>query len=222
MACLICPTGAGCAVAVDLTTRVAATGDAAINILKGRVDQQRQQLIFQMQNGYGNVSSMPRWADSTATIVDGKVIITPVETDALYCLNLVDGKTLWGPIARKSDPSNAQSDERLYVACVHHWQGNRRGRLHQIEAMRLSDGKPAAWDGGAIKLPEDSLVCGRGFCSHGRYLLPHSSAQVAEIDLDSGKIVSTVVVTEGERAGQPDMSPWNDSRKGDRTAEILP
>ena len=39
--------------------------------------------------------SNEHWADASMTIADGRVLVTPVETDQIYCLNLADGKELW-------------------------------------------------------------------------------------------------------------------------------
>ena len=43
---------------------------------------------------------VPRWLDGTATIANGRVLITSAETDSLHCLNLADGKLLWRQAAR--------------------------------------------------------------------------------------------------------------------------
>ena len=49
-----------------------------------------------------------RWADGTVTIVDGRVLVTPVESDQIYCLNLIDGELKW----------KFERENNLYVACV--------------------------------------------------------------------------------------------------------
>jgi outer membrane protein assembly factor BamB len=205
---LICPTGAGCAVAVDLTTHSLLWGCRYPHMKESNFENQRQQQMMMMMQGvYSGQGSFPHWIDGTAMIIDGKVVLTPIEADALYCLNLTDGKLLWGPLPRKGDASGQTSsdqsshvpEERLYVACAH------QGKLivvgqRQVEAFHLSDGKPA-WDSGALKLPDDAVVSGRGYYSHGHYFLPLSSAAVADIDLDSGKIVSTVKSQKGSVPG---------------------
>ena len=49
------------------------------------------------------------WVDGSVTIADGRVLVTPIESDQIYCLNLADGKELW----------KQNRDDNLYVACVH-------------------------------------------------------------------------------------------------------
>ena len=52
---------------------------------------------------YNANGPVPRWLDGTATIVNGRVLLTPAEADALYCLNLADGKPAVGsPAARRA------------------------------------------------------------------------------------------------------------------------
>ena len=54
--------------------------------------------------------AMVRWFDATATIADGRVVITPVEADSLYCLNLADGTLAWDPLLQRDE---------LYVANIY-------------------------------------------------------------------------------------------------------
>ncbi len=81
---------------------------------------------------------MPRWLDATATIVDGRVLLTPAESESLFCLNLADGQPAWEPVPRRAH-------DDLYVACVHRGTIVLAGR-HEVHGVRLADGKPA-WDG---------------------------------------------------------------------------
>ena len=83
-----------------------------------------------------------RWFDATATIADGRVVITPVEADSLYCLNLADGTLAWDPLLQRDE---------LYVANIY------RGKiilvgLHGVRAIRLDDGSPA-WEGRVVDFP---------------------------------------------------------------------
>ena len=49
-----------------------------------------------------------RWSDATVTLADGRVLVTPIESDRLYCLDLVSGEVAW-------DQSRG---DLLYTACV--------------------------------------------------------------------------------------------------------
>ena len=120
-----------------------------------------------------------RWLDSTATIVNGRVLLTPPEADAVYCLNLADGKPVW-----KEQPRG----EHNYVACVHKGVVVLVGR-NAIDAIKLEDGSKA-W--GPITMTSGAEVCGRGFYTGSQYFLPLSSGDVTWIDLESGKIAGSV------------------------------
>ncbi len=100
---LICPTGSGCVVAVDLATRsllwgyVYPHGDQQNNIHRWR------QAVPQIAMAFANYQGPPpRWLDGTAVIVKGRVLLTPAEADMLYCLNLADGKPAWKEQPRSS------------------------------------------------------------------------------------------------------------------------
>jgi outer membrane protein assembly factor BamB len=186
---LVCPTAAGAVAAVDLATRSLLWGYCySYEHLGNRGMQQRAFLMAtRFNNGNGMV---PRWLDSAPVIVGGRVLITPAEADALYCLNLVDGKPLWPAVPRHDD---------LYLACVHHDVIVLVGR-HTVRGIRLSDGKPA-WDGRTITLPHGALPSGRGFYAGNQYFVPLSSAEVAAIDLDNGQIARIAKSRKGNVPG---------------------
>ena len=74
----------GVCLSATLAKRTGATGQDA--------DDARIRSRTPSYNANGPV---PRWLDGTATIVNGRVLLTPAEADALYCLNLADGKPAW-------------------------------------------------------------------------------------------------------------------------------
>ncbi len=176
---LICPTGAGCVVAVDL---------ASHSLLWGYVyDHPRDQAGphmrggNQFQNAFNNFSgSVPRWLDGTATIVNGRVLLTPAEADSLYCLNLADGKPAW-----ECQPRG----DHYYVACVHKGVVVLVGR-NAIDAINLDDGRKA-WGGHSINMPSGAGVCGHGCYAGSQYFVPLSSGEVMSVDLETGKVIST-------------------------------
>ena len=110
---LVCPTSAGAIVAVDLATHKLLWG---YEYPQGQVGQGPNMMAmrFAMGNGGFPVPSYAgdRWADATATIVDGRVLVTPVEVGGeqpMYCLSLIDGKLLW-----KID----QRGDNVYIGAV--------------------------------------------------------------------------------------------------------
>ena len=42
-----------------------------------------------------SVVSMTSWSDAHVILVGGRVLATPLESDELHCLSLIDGKLLW-------------------------------------------------------------------------------------------------------------------------------
>jgi len=187
---LICPTGSGCVVAVDLATRSLLWG-----YIYGHPGEQpsmgRRGRGNPIQAAFNNPNGpVPRWLDATATIVNGRVLLTPAEADLLYCLNLADGKPVWAPQPR---------GEHYYIACVHQGVVVLVGR-NSIDAINLEDGSKA-WDGRTINMPSGAGVCGRGFYAGGQYFVPLSSGEVMSIDLVSGKVLSTVKSRRGAVPG---------------------
>jgi outer membrane protein assembly factor BamB len=163
-------------VAVDLTTRALLWGFQ----YPRAVDPSYQNRMFQIRFGglpVNDASESDRWTDASVTIAEGRVLLTPLESSKIHCLNLLDGKLEW-----QEDRGNG-----LYVACIHDGKAivvdNR-----DVRALKLADGKPA-WKESAVSLPSGSMPSGRGFFDGERYYLPLTSAEVAAIDAVTGKIV---------------------------------
>lgn len=169
---LVCPTSTGAIVAVELATRSLLWG-----YRYGR-DNPAEHMERMLITNYGDAGPLAgRAVDASVCVADGRVLVTPIDSDSLHCLNLIDGELRW-KYKRQDD---------LYSACVH--QGNviMVGR-HQAQAIRLADGNPG-WDGRVVSFPEGAMPSGRGFFTGDRYFLPLDSAEVAAIDLAQGKIV---------------------------------
>ena len=142
-------------------------------------------------------SAGPTSTGSTAaiTIADGRVLVTPVETDQLYCLNLVDGKELW-----KEQPR----DDNIctWPACIAA-TSILVGR-NSVSALQLSDGEKAWPD---VELPAGSMPSGRGFYSGDDYYLPLTTAEVAKINLTNGPDRSPGSLAQRQHSRQPDLLP---------------
>jgi len=185
---IVCPTASGAVVAVDLTTRSLLWGyryamspshnAAMIGRLGG--------VFYNQRRSPGNLDY---WIDSTAILAEGNVILTPAESDEIHCLNLADGTLVWKKPRLDS----------LYVAGVVDGVVYLVGRS-QLRALRLSDGEPV-WDGESRPLPGGSLPSGHGYLAGGKYYLPLTSAEVATIDLSSGRVVAVSKSRQGEVPG---------------------
>ncbi|OYV95768.1 MAG: hypothetical protein B7Z73_01940 [Planctomycetia bacterium 21-64-5] len=176
---LVCPTSSGAVVAVDLTTRTLLWGHQYPKSPDGNFMQNRlMQFRFQQVPQVNDENADDRWADASVTVAGGQVLMTPVESSEMFCVGLTDGKLKW----------QKPRDDGLYVACVHDGKAIIVGS-RTVKALRLSDGEPA-WMDASLALPSNSTPSGRGFYNGDRYYLPLSSAEVAAIDLDEGRIVA--------------------------------
>ncbi|HEY1784184.1 MAG TPA: PQQ-binding-like beta-propeller repeat protein, partial [Pirellulales bacterium] len=185
---LVCPTSAEAVVAVDATTR---------NLLWGYQYPRAQQISFNHLNAI-RFNNFPlarragdRWADSTITIADGKVVLTPIDSDYLYVLNLINGEVQW-KIERGSN---------LYVACIDSGNVVVVGRS-QVVAYPLSGGEPV-WTcpTSSPDLSDGGMPSGRGFQTGHDYFLPLASGEVVQIDLARGQITSRAKTRSGEAPG---------------------
>ncbi|HUY34739.1 MAG TPA: PQQ-binding-like beta-propeller repeat protein [Pirellulales bacterium] len=172
---LVCPTSAGAAVAIDLATRSLLWGYQ----YPRAVDPMFQNRVLRMQGFAGDdLGDNDHWCDASVTIAAGHVLLTPIESRHLHCLNLLDGKLLW------QEPR----DDGLYVACVADDKALVVGR-RGLRTYGLADGK-SAWPTPTLNLPDGSAPSGRGFFNGERYYLPLTSAEVAAIDVGAGRIVA--------------------------------
>ena len=180
---LVCPTSTGAVVGVELATR---------SLLWGYCyDQNRNNRghsinINNLRNG---MNSPNRWIDDGVSIHDGRVLLTPQDSNFLHCVSLIDGELFW--------KENRNND--IYLACVHEGKAVLVGS-QSVRAINLSDGKPA-WGGKAVAYPDEAAPSGRGFASGDKYYLPLSTAEVAAIDLGEGKIDGLSKSQDGDMPG---------------------
>lgn len=183
---LVCPTSAGAVVAVDLTTRSLLWGYQYPHVHEGNANQM---FVVRMGNTGNNDGHSDRWTDSSVTIEDGRVLLTPPESKQLHCLSLFDGKLQW------SKPRG----DGLYLACVD------KGKVIVVEkggvrAYKLAGGEQA-WSQPTAPLSTGGTPSGRGFYNNNRYYLPLSSAEVATIDLNAGRVIARAKSRSGRIPG---------------------
>ncbi len=185
---LVCPTSSGAVVAVDLTNRSLRWGFRYDRSPRRNMDRNAQ---FRAQLAGQNLNESQRtgWCDATATVSEGRVIITPMESDELFCVRLVDGELLW----------KLDRQDGLYVAGVHDGQvivvGRGSVKAWKLNATDLAD---SAW---SLELPGGAVPSGRGFQSGGTYYLPLSTAEIVAIDLATGRITGRVQSRDGTVPG---------------------
>lgn len=185
---LVCPTSSGAVVAVDLTNRSLRWGYRYPRSPRRNMDRNAQ---LRAQLAGQNLNELQRtgWCDSTATVSEGRVILTPLESDELYCVRLVDGELLW----------KLDRQDGLYVAGVYDGNVVVVGRS-SVKAWKLNatDLAASAW---SMELPGGAVPSGRGFQSGGTYYLPLSTAEIVAIDLSTGKITGRVQSRDGTVPG---------------------
>ena len=156
---LVCPTSAGTAVGVDPVQGALLWGYP-----------------------YPAPQGQTAWTDA-ATIADGRVLLTPADSDLLYCLDLQSGREVW----------SCRRNGLLLVACVHQGKVVLVGP-HEVTALRLADRKPA-WKS-PLLLPADAMPSGRGLYAGRFYYLPTTAKGLLQIDLDNGRIAGRIETKE--------------------------
>lgn len=182
---LVCPTGAGTVVAVDLATRtllwaytypVAGAGDAATRpgqrVLLG--NNVRQRVIVNGVPIGGPQGKVGGWRDACPILADGCVLLTPSESDTLHCLDLRSGLLRW----------SVPRGDGLCVAGVVDGRAVVVGN-HSVDSLQMKDGT-SAWRKPLVFGP--ATVSGRGIVAARRLFLPLDAPEVVEIDLTDGSI----------------------------------
>jgi len=178
---LVCPTGAGAVIGIDIARNALAWA------YRYQTNLDPIRAFHQGEGSRGLAEG--KWIDSTATISEGRVLLTPPESNSLHCLDLETGKLLW----------KKPREKRLFVAGVHQ---NRVVLVGSdgVSALRLDTGS-WAWQTPKTPFPPGSVPTGRGFVSQGKYYLPLSSAEVVAIDLEIGAIVDQTKSRNGQLLG---------------------
>jgi hypothetical protein len=158
---IVCPTSAGVVVGVDA---------AAGSILWGYSYRRIDPLVSPSASPEGE------WTDSTAIIADGRVLVTLIDSDQLFCLDLLTGQEIW----------SSGGGENLFVACVHQKHAILIGS-HEATALRMENGK-TVWRRPLFASLDQGLPSGRGLYTGPFYYLPTTARTILQIDLSTGRI----------------------------------
>jgi outer membrane protein assembly factor BamB len=126
--------------------------------------------------------SQERWYPAPPAIVNGNVVFTAPDSNAVVCLSLRDGQRRWSVNRQQGD---------LYMGGVYN------GKVlivakDSVRALKLSDGS-LAWD----RQRPIGMPSGQGVASNGKYYLPckngvdNQEPQIVEIDIDTGDAHAT-------------------------------
>ncbi len=168
---LICPTGAGATVAIDLADQMLRWGvnyERSSEMARALTNRGRNLDVGQL---------MQRWFSGIA-IADGRwIIVTPIESDRLFGFDLLTGESLF---ARKA---------RGYMRYV---AGIRDGRFlvvgsNQVRAYDMKG--ELVWTTDRDLLAAGQQVSGLGMFGDGEYLLPTTANQIIRISLADGTVI---------------------------------
>jgi len=167
---LICPTGTGALVAVNLGDRT----------LRWGVNYQRSTALQQVLRGSPNNSDqlLNRWFTGTAVISDLSVLVTPVESDRLFGMNLLTGRKLF--------------DKKTRLA-MRYLAGIRGDKFFvvgpdEMKAFSLADGAQV-WKTNSDMFASGQQVCGQGVFGDDSYLLPTSTQEIVQVSLVDGAVM---------------------------------
>jgi len=186
---LVCPTGAGAVVAVDLANRTllwayayAARADVAaaqqlpngLRIRRGGINA-RILVNGQLQVG-GQAPSRPTgWRDAGAIIAEGRIVLTPPDSEELHCIDLRSGSVVW----RKA------REDAVHVAGVSGGGVIVVGR-HAVDVLAVADGTSRL--AAPVSLGS-AAPSGRGIVAGDHVFLPLDTPEVIDIDLVAGEVV---------------------------------
>ncbi len=170
---LICPTGAGVTIAVDLIDRT----------LRWANEHPRNRDFT--QNAFRQPVDLPmsqlsqRWMTSVAIGCGVDIALTPAESDRMIVVDAVSGTNRFRPQPR---------GKSLYLAGIRNNQ-YLIVRADRVTAFDLKSGNEV-WSTSSDLMNPGQRVSGRGAFGPSSYFLPTSRDELIEISLESGRILS--------------------------------
>ncbi len=174
---IVCMTGTGAVVALDVSTRTLLWGY--------EYKLQSDTNMVSDDSGYANALK-DAWRDSQVTIANGMVFLTPVLSREVICLDLDEGLGVWF----EEDgflPQRVDRESSLYLAGINQDLLIFVGTRH-IRAIDSFTGRES-W---RLPLEIDDFPSGRGYIGDDSLFLPTASRKMFRIDLVNGKIVESV------------------------------
>jgi outer membrane protein assembly factor BamB len=175
---VVCPTGSGAVVAVDLMTRSLRWARTYPSNRDSRL-QMNGMRMMDLATSYDPLAQ--RWHEPFVVADQGRVMMTPPESDLLLCLDILTGENKWKGegVKRGTGRYIVGANSDLVVLA-----GNT-----QLYAYRY-DGNPA-WD---CPLPKGQTLAGKGIWQGDSMLIPLSGQQVIKVNAADGKILETASV----------------------------
>ncbi|MBL4886003.1 MAG: PQQ-binding-like beta-propeller repeat protein, partial [Planctomycetaceae bacterium] len=176
---LICATNSGTVVAIDLTARELSW---LYTYIEKPVEKNNAFTQFGRQQRRGatgpksvNFLSGSRWQDSVPLVAGNSILFTPVDSNDLFCLDVLTGKLLWSE--HRQDGMFIEVDDQENVLIV--------GK-HKMRSLKLADGT-LNWEAAMSQSP----ASGRGVLRGDVYQLPTVRDGLHTFDLASGSLLAT-------------------------------
>lgn len=167
---LVCPTNSGAIVAIDLANRTLLWGFQYKEPTRIRANRRTSS-----NQGNDLLATADRWTDGTPVIHQGKVLITPTDSDYLYCLDLLTGEKQW----------QRPRQDNVALAAVHKDIALVVGKTG-VTGIDIESGEPA-WTPEESPFPEQAMPSGFGFRLEGEYYQPTTVNQILPIDIATGE-----------------------------------
>ncbi len=169
---ILCPTGAGAIVAVDLQSRSLRWGATYATNRPTEQNLFRRGGAF-MENGSFNPLER-HWQEPSMIAQDGVVLVSPPESDEMFGRDILTGAPRLSPKRRNAN---------RYVA------GMRNGTIvlvgeRQVQAIALESGNPV-WQ---CDYPKGLTLAGKGVWQADSVLLPLTQRTVVRISTESGRL----------------------------------
>jgi hypothetical protein len=121
-----------------------------------------------------------RWVATEVVVCGERLLLTPVDSDRMYCAELTTGRLLW----------DIPRGDGLYVAAAGPATALIVGQK-SLRAIRVDNGQPA-WEQLQTAYPEEAIAAGRGFISGDHYFLPLSTDKIAVYELTCGRLLQQI------------------------------
>ena len=168
---LICPTGAGATIAVNLADRTLRWGNSYTRRATSNV------ILNRSRTSRSSDQLLQRWHHSAAITNGTAVVVTPVETDNLYCFDLFDGERRFiKPRQAAFYAAGIRGDQLLMVSA-------RDIVSYQMDKGRLE------WRTDPRLISVGQQITGLGVFGTDSYIVPTSGNELIEIALTDGKLI---------------------------------
>jgi outer membrane protein assembly factor BamB/tetratricopeptide (TPR) repeat protein len=187
---LVCPTGAGAVIGLDLESRTLAWVHTYRDLEVVPPPPEEGDQIFQLQMQRQRPRPQHTWKATPPLIHNGRVLFAPADGSTLVCLKLHDGDVAWRLRAGPEDLYLGGVDKRRVLVV-----GKKTCR-----ALDLGDGKPV-WQ------VDTGLPSGRGVLHDHVYYLPLRTAvashepEVCAIDVEQGVVLAHTLSRKREIPG---------------------